>query len=216
MKCAKMITLSSVLLMFGLAFSFLPVQVTSATTENPQAALCNDFLQRFNALNDSVFADYSPGSTDPVFVEANVSAAQDLLAQAQGFSSFMDSADISLLPADLQGTFQDIRTKAAKLSRVCEQDLSVRQNELALVNTDPGTAAYQSAATQFDAAVNAMIADAQGSTPQTSGSGTTVNTAVLTTDGLVVQAKQSLRDTISGATNTVLQTLKKLAQQLGQ
>ncbi len=44
----------------------------------------------------------------------------------------------------------------------------------------------------------------------------TVNTATLTTDGMIVQAKQSLRDTIGGAASTVFKTIQKLAQQLGQ
>ncbi len=44
----------------------------------------------------------------------------------------------------------------------------------------------------------------------------TVNTATLTTDGMIVQAKQSLRDTVSGAASTVFKTIQKLAQQLGQ
>jgi hypothetical protein len=44
----------------------------------------------------------------------------------------------------------------------------------------------------------------------------TVNTATLTTDGMIVQAKQSLRDTIGGAASTIFKTLQKLAQQLGQ
>lgn len=44
----------------------------------------------------------------------------------------------------------------------------------------------------------------------------TVNTAILTTDGMIAQAKQSLRDTESGAASTVFKTIQKLAQQLGQ
>jgi|WetSurMetagenome_2_1015567.scaffolds.fasta_scaffold136872_2 hypothetical protein len=44
----------------------------------------------------------------------------------------------------------------------------------------------------------------------------TVNTATLTTDGMIAQAKQSIRDTIGGAASTVFKTIQKLAQQLGQ
>ncbi|MFA6076173.1 MAG: hypothetical protein WCV63_09610 [Negativicutes bacterium] len=71
---------------------------------------------------------------------------------------------------------------------------------------------YKNSAEQFDLAVNKMTADA--STPNT-GAGT-VSTAKLTTDGMVVQAKQSIRDSIGGAASTVFNTIKKLAQQLGQ
>jgi len=78
---------------------------------------------------------------------------------------------------------------------------------------------YKNSAEQFDIAVNKMITDAAttsggSSTPNAAAS--TVNTSALTTDGMVVQAKQSVRDTIGGAASTVFKTIQKLAQQLGQ
>jgi len=76
---------------------------------------------------------------------------------------------------------------------------------------------YSQFASEFDTAVNKMIKDASGgsATSGASSSGAAVTTAQLTTDAMVVQAKQSLRDTVSGAAASVMSTLKKLSQQLG-
>ncbi len=91
---------------------------------------------------------------------------------------------------------------------------------------------YEKFAQDFDTAVNKMITDAQGGASSASSAASTtnvtntaqgdsssnqpstVNTAQLTTDALVVQAKQSLRDTVSGVANTIFTTLRKLAQKL--
>ncbi|MFA5879226.1 MAG: hypothetical protein WC860_03530 [Candidatus Margulisiibacteriota bacterium] len=85
------------------------------------------------------------------------------------------------------------------------------------------TDTYNKAGQEFDKSVNKMIDDANAtgvSSAKGDGSSntgtTTVSTAALTTDGLVIQAKQSIRDTIGGAASTVMKTLQKLAQQLGQ
>jgi hypothetical protein len=94
------------------------------------------------------------------------------------------------------------------------------------------TNAYARFADDFDTSVNKMISDAQsGGVPSPSvqadeaaggapgsaaGGASTVSTASLTTDGLVVQARQSLRDVVSGAASEVQTSLRRLAQQLGQ
>jgi hypothetical protein len=88
---------------------------------------------------------------------------------------------------------------------------------------------YARFATDFDTALKKMMDDADGSASPASGSSggsssgvggssgaSVVSTAQLTTDGLVVQAEQSLRDTVGGTAAQVQSTLKELAQQLGQ
>jgi hypothetical protein len=64
--------------------------------------------------------------------------------------------------------------------------------------------------------INALNNQKQILTESYSKTQANVKTAQLTTDGMVVQAKQSIRDTVGGAASTVFKTLQKLAQQLGQ
>lgn len=84
------------------------------------------------------------------------------------------------------------------------------------------TDTYKNTAEQFDTAVNKMISDATTTAASGKGDGaansgaSTVNTAALTTDGMIVQAKQSIRDAVGGAASTVFKTIQKLAQQMGQ